>query len=391
MIPAVGAVTAILAGFGIVALDHATEARLGFQGDAEAARSILSTIAAAMITFTGLVFSITIVALQLASAQFSPRVMRTFLRDRTSKLALATFVATFGFAFTVMRSTRADSVPGISVTIAIVLVFASTAVFIYYINHTAHAIRAVAIIDSVGSETRQRIEALFPLEPPAHFPEPDLTGDHIAVTNDGDPGVIIGFDSDRIVSAASEQDAVVVLHAGVGDFVPTGAPLYESYGTASLCDVSDFISLGQERTMQQDAAFGLRQLVDLASKALSPGINDPTTAGQAIDQIHDLLRRLVMRPLEPGRAADAEGAVRLVFPAMGWADYVALAVDEIRIYGAGSLQVMRQLHEMLEDLLALASDERRPPLREQLVLLAAASERELVDARDRRFLGSSPG
>ena len=135
---------------------------------------MLSTIAAAMITFTGLVFSITIVALQLASGQFSPRVMRAFLRDNAGKVALATFVATFSFAFTVMRSTQADAVPGISVTLAIVLVFASIGVFIHYINHTAHSIRASAIIESVASETRSTIVDVLPDERAPDLPAPEF-------------------------------------------------------------------------------------------------------------------------------------------------------------------------------------------------------------------------
>jgi uncharacterized membrane protein len=139
--------------------------------------------------------------------------------------------------------------------------------------------------------------------------------------------------------------------------------------------------------MQQDAAFGLRQLVDLAARALSPGINDPTTAVQAIDQIHDALRRLAIRPLHSGRVTDDDGVVRLVHPVMAWEDFISLAVDEIRIYGAGSLQVLRRLRGMLDDLLRVVDDSRRPPLRVQLGLLAAAAEREFPDARDRRVAG----
>ncbi len=389
VIPAAGASLAVLAGFGTIALDHATGAELGFTGGADAARSVLSTIAAAMITFTGLVFSITIVALQLASGQFSPRVMRTFLRDNSSKVALATFVATFSYAFTVLRATRADDVPGISVNVAIVLIFASVAVFIRYIDHTAHAIRAAAIIDAVADETRASVERLYPADagPVAAMPELD-DDDMIVVANSRGPGVVTGFDGERIVSRAAAAGGLVVLHAGVGDFVPTGAPLLHLHRTdPRACAVETCVALGRERTMQQDVAFGLRQLVDLAAKALSPGINDPTTAVQAIDQLHDLLRRLATRPLPLGRMTDGDGVVRFVFPTMRWDDYVSLAVDEIRIYGADSLQILRRLRSMLEDLLSIADDQRRGPLREQLRLLSAAAEREFPDARDRRAAG----
>ena len=162
------------------------------------------------------------------------------------------------------------------------------------------------------------------------------------------------------MAAAKGAGAVVVLRVGIGDFVPTGAPLLDLHGAdADGCAVTDCISFARERTMHQDPAFGLRQLVDLAAKALSPGINDPTTAVQAIDQIHDILRRLAPRPLPAGRQADDAGHARLIFPTMDWDDFLSLAVDEIRLYGAGSLQVTRRLRGMLEDLLTIVSEDRR--------------------------------
>ncbi len=394
VIPAIGAALAVATGFGTVALDHATVDEYGFTGNADAARSVLSTIATAMITFTGLVFSITIVALQLASGQFSPRVMRTFLRDNASKVALATFVATFSYAFTVLRATRADDVPGISVNLAIILVFVSVAVFVHYINHTAHSIRASAIIAAVAEETRASIERLHPAEASTPPQMPDVGNDGVVVANADGPGVVTNVNSSLIVARAATSGAVVVMRVGVGDFVASGAPLLELHGAEpEACRIADCILLGRERTMQQDAAFGLRQLVDLAVKALSPGINDPTTAVQAIDQIHDILRRLAGRPTPCGRFADDDGVVRLVLPSMQWDDFVALAIDEIRIYGADSLQVLRRLRSMLEDLLTVAGEQRRSALREQLRLLSAAAEREFPDARDRRAagLGDTPG
>ena len=393
VIPATGALLAVLGGFVTVAIDHATSSELGFSGGDQAARSVLSTIAAAMITFTGLVFSIMIVALQLASAQFSPRIMRTFLRDRSSKVALATFVATFSYAFTVLRVTRVDDVPGLSVNVAIILVFVSVGVFIHYINHSAHAIRAAAIIEAVAAEARSTINRNYPDEDPVEAREPDLSRAPTVMVNERGPGVVTGFDRSRIVERASAMNAIVVLRVGVGDFVPNGAPMLDLYCDASEgCEIPTYISLGRERTMQQDAAFGLRQLVDMAAKALSPGINDPTTAVQAIDQIHDLLRRLASRPMPPGRVADDDGVTRLVFPSMGWEEFVALACDEIRIYGASSIQVLRRMRGMLADLLSVVADDRRPPLLEQMDLLSAAAEREFGDERDRRIarLGADP-
>jgi uncharacterized membrane protein len=380
------AALAVAGGFGAVAIDHGTSAHLGFGGGVDGARSILATIAAAMITFTGLVFSITIVTLQLASSQFSPRVMRTFLRDRTTKLALSTFVATFVFALTVLRATRADAVPGIAVTLSIVLVLVSMGVFIHYIHHTAHAIRAVAVIESVAAETRACIDRNYPADvrPPRPVSSADDDSRAIVLTHDGDPGIVTGFDVGRLVAWGSSARASVRLRPGVGDFVPAGAPLLEVRGIAAPDRaVLACITIGPERTMQQDVAFGLRQLVDLASKALSPGINDPTTAVQAIDQIHDLLRRLALRPMLPGHSADTEGVVRLEYPTMTWPDYVSLGLDEVRIYGSGSLQVLRRLHYLVDDLLTIVEPGRSPPLHQQQLLLTAIADRTFSDAHDR--------
>ncbi|MBA2506993.1 MAG: DUF2254 domain-containing protein [Thermoleophilaceae bacterium] len=388
VVPALAALLAVGLALGTIAIDRSTGARLGFEGGAEAARSVLSTIAAAMITFTGLVFSITIVALQLASGQLSPRVMRAFLRDRTSKIALGTFVATFAFAFTALRATRDDAVPGISVTIAILLVFASVGVFIHYINHTAHAIRASAVIETVAAEARESLERNYPAQQPAAASEPATASEPTLVHNRAGPGLVTGINAPRMVAIAAAADAVVVMRAGPGDFVPADAPLLELHGAAPEdCDVLDCISLGEERTMQQDAAFGFRQLVDLAIRALSPGVNDPTTAIQAIDQIHDLLRRLATRQMPAGRICDEDGTVRVAYPSVGWEDFVSLALDEVRIYGAGSLQVHRRLNELIGDVAAIAPAERRPPLRVQAELLTAAAQREFPDAHDREAAG----
>ncbi len=388
VIPALSVVLAVVAGVALSGLDRSAGDPFAFGGGAVAARSILTTIAAAMITFTGLVFSITIVALQLAGGQYSPRVMRTFLRDRTSKLALATFVATFSFALTVLRATRGDAIPGISVNVAIILVFVSVGVFIHYINHTAHAIRAAAIIESVAAETRDCIERVYPQDRREIAPATEEPGDGATLANDGRPGVVTDLDVEGIVACAVAAGGLVTLRVGVGDFVPTGGALLDVRAPdPSRVDPRPFVRLARERTMQMDPAFGIRQLVDLATRALSPGINDPTTAVQALDQIHDILRRLVTRPLPPGRAADADGVLRLSYATPTWADFVSLGTDEIRICGAASLQVHRRLRSMLEDLLQLADAQRRPPLTEQLTLLDAAAQREFADARDRRMAG----
>lgn len=390
VIPMTLAGLSILAGLATLELDDAVDTSLGFSGGPESARSVLSTIAASMITFTGLVFTVTIVALQLASGQFSPRVMRTFLRDRTSKLALAMFVSTFTYSFVVLRAVREDLVPGISINIAIGLVLVSVALFIHYIHHIVHLIRASSVVASVGAETRHAINRLYPEEreeppSPTTFSSPKRY-----IESSRDSGIVTSFNSKRLVAIARRDDQVIELLPSVGDFMPYGGNLFAVHGGDETRDVAadeieSAVGIESERTMQQDVAFGIRQLVDMASKALSPGINDPTSAVQSIDYIHASLRMLGTRPFPVGRYADEDGVVRLVVPTVSWSGYVSLAVDEIRNYGSDSLQVLRRLRAMLEELRRAVPEERRAPLDEELELLAATAERSFSDEHDRRL------
>ena len=347
-----------------------------FSGGPESARSILSTIAAAMLSFTGLVFSVTMLVLQLASSQLSPRVTRTFLRDRKNQVVLGVFVATFVYALLVLREVRSELetlfVPSIAVWWAFILLLASVVAFIYYIDHMAHAMRASTVIASVADETRSAIERRYPTpvgaEPPTALPVPEVTS---AILGPETPGILQAVDFERLCEIAERADAVLELAEEVGDAVPGSAPIVRVRGGASVDDdeVRSAMTFGDERTMDQDPAFGLRQLVDIADRALSPGINDPTTATQVIDQLHDLLRRLGGRQIPSPQRVDASGALRVIAPTRDWDAHVALACDEIRTYGAGSIQVVRGLRRMLDDLETVVPDERKAVIRRQRDLL----------------------
>jgi uncharacterized membrane protein len=348
-----------------------------FGGTAEGAQNVLSVIATSMLTFTGLVFSITMLVLQAASSQLSPRVMRTFLRDRGNQVVLGLFVATFVYTLLVLHEVRAPSEPGggfvpsLSILVAFVLLLGSVGAFIWYIDHMAHAIRASTVIASVWAETTAAIDRLYPepigaeaetqAEPWQRHGEPD----HVVVSPGA--GTLVGIDEERLVSAASQADRLLELLPSVGEFVPEGAPLARLWGTwdeAAVDDVRGAVGIGSERTLKQDAAFGLRQLVDIALRALSPGINDPSTAVLALDRLHDLLRRLAVRRF-PSRERAVDGTVRLVLSRPGWDDYVRLAVDEIRQAGDGQIQVDRRLRSMLEDLRSIAPEGRLAVLRQE--------------------------
>ncbi len=391
---------------------HVIDRRLGdgeplsiaFRGDASSAQQVLSTVASSTMTFTGLVFSITVVALQLASSQFSPRVMRTFFRDLGTKVSLGVFVATFVYALLVLRTVRPEVeggdgfVPGLSISVAFALVLCSLATFVYYVNHVAHSIRAVAIIDAVAAETREAIRANHPSEPPGPAPELPARPPDLVIEFDHGPGALLGVDEDDLVRVAARHQCLLRLRPLVGDFLPSGVPLFDVWsddptrppGIASR-EVLRLVGVGRERTMRQDIAFGFRQLVDMAERALSPAVNDPTTAVQALDRIHDLLRRLAVRPTPTGAHHDGDGRLRLLVPVRSWDDQVGLALDEIRRYGDGSLQVQRRMRALIDDLSTVVAADRRGALERQRRLLDAGAQRAFADDEDLSAAGGSVG
>ncbi len=343
-----------------------------FGGTAEGARSILSTIAQSMLSFTALVFTVTMLVLQIASSQLSPRVMRTFLRDRGNQVVLGLFVATFVYTLVVLRDIRTPVdgvdgfVPGIAVSGAFVLLLASVGAFIYYIDHMAHAIRATTVMDSIANETSATIERMLP-DPwgtgMAGDREP-RPGSSTSDVRTAGRGVVVAVDDSAIIKLAVD-DRVVTLVPMVGDAVSEGAPLFQLSGRWDDPDIDRLrrtVSLGQERTLQQDVAFGIRQLVDIALRALSPGTNDPTTAVQALDRIDDLLHKVAVRRFPAQVQCDAAGVPRLWMVWPTWASYLLLATEEILHAGVEQPRVARRLRKMLEDLAPIAPTARRRPI-----------------------------
>ena len=305
-IPAAMVLGIAIVGRGIAELDqHGVEIPGTFRGNASSAQTLLATIAASTLTMTTLVLSITIVALQLASQQFSPRVMRTFFRDPGTKVALGVFLSTTVYALLVLRIVvpagegRPEHLPALSVTLAFALMICSLGAFLYYLNHVAHSIRAVHIMEAVAAETRRAIrgrhvsdEGLAAGEWPERAPD-------LIIASEQPPGAVVGIDEDDLVRLAAAQGVRIEIIPHVGDYLASMTPLARVWSDdatpppTTAADITQFIGLGRERTMRQDVAFGFRQLVDIAEKALSPAVNDPTTATQAIDRIHDLLRRIL--------------------------------------------------------------------------------------------------
>ena len=394
-VPLVCLIAATALALGLIQIDQRIAnggGSVGFAGGPGAAREILSTIASSTLTLAALVFSITILALQLTSTQFSPRALRTFLSDRRTQLSLGIFVSTFFYALVALREVRGGEeieetfVPGVTITGAFGLAVLSVGTFIYYIHHVSQSIRVITIIRRIGEDTTEAIDRQFP-----ESPLPDVAGPPASPTRriirSDKCGVLADLDVDELVKEAARADVVVEVVPAIGDFVPCGAPLLRVVGDGEVDEkrLRMALLLQIERTMRSDPQYGLRQLVDIAEKALSPGFNDPSTAVQCLDQVHDLLRRLATRPFPSGRHADDDGTLRTVVPVPSWSDYVHLGLDEVRHWGAGSIQVHQRLRRVIDDLLTVAEGDRRAALFEQRQLLVARladlepTERRLAD------------
>ncbi|WP_372727659.1 DUF2254 domain-containing protein [Nocardioides sp.] len=371
VVPTLWCLGAVAMGLAIPQIERDSPGALPFlfQGGASGARTVLSSIAGAMISVTGLVFSITIVVLQLASSQFSPRVLRTFLESRITQHTLGVFAASFLYSLTVLRSvidTESSSVPQVGVTVAYLLVLGAVGMFLAFIHHITQSISVTNVIRQAADETRRLLHR--GQEEARHHPEtipdlPHLGGQHTVLASTS--GYLDTIDQSVLCSAATEHESRIELLYPLGSFVVEGAPVALVHGGGSGdvdWDARVHAGLGyaHDRSMQQDISFGVRRLVDIAERALSPGINDPTTAVQVIHELHDILRRMVVaRDPYPVRHDDT-GAVRLVTRDWTFAQFLDLAVDEIAHYGADSLQIPRRLDEMLLDLETAATPRHRP-------------------------------
>lgn len=348
---------------------------------------ILTTIAASMVSLAALVLTITMVVVQLAMGQFSPRIVQRILRDKPSQLAIGLFVATFVHAILAVREVinngdGTGQVPGIAVVTAFLLVLVSIAVLVVYVHHIGQALRVSALIELVGKETRKLLDRKYPDKGLALEPESGSA----PVVRARKSGVITKIGSEDLVEEARRAGCLLELVPALGEFVPAGAPLFQVHGEPIGLDedrLHDALILALEPTLDEDVAYGVRLLVDIAERSLADSpFQDPTTAVQAIDRLHDLLRQLARRPFPDGRYCDEEGDQRLAVVAMTWEAYVHLAFDEIRLAAAGSPQVSRRLKAALTDLRSIAPPERVGILDDQLELLVAATERSMEDERD---------
>ncbi|WP_170839397.1 DUF2254 domain-containing protein [Micromonospora halophytica] len=379
LVPAVFAVSAVVLAVGLSVLELRLALPIGgiLPSGPAGARSLLSSIITAMISFTALVFSITVVALQLASSQYSPRVLRTFLQDRVIQITLGTFVATFLFAMVVLAALpdrAAGRLPELSLAASMALVLCSTAVFIYYLHHITTVMRVSHIIAAIGVQTRRCLDAdRSGDEGDEGDGEPEHAGQICQVIGALGPGMIVDVDVDLLAEIARRHRCAISVVPVPGDFVAEGAPLLHVHPVGDQPpapldpgDTVQGVSISVERTPGQDIGFGLRQLADIAERALSPGINDVTTAERAVREAHDLLRRLAVRPRLPRVVHDDDGTVRAVARRQSFDSLLAVAVDDVAYAGRDQPRITRALVEMLRDLTTVALPEHLPAVRRRL-------------------------
>ena len=390
-------VAAIVAAVILVRLLNALEAAMGWQSgfDADTMRAVLGNLAGAMFTFIVFVCSSLLLVVQLASAQLTPRIIGVLFRDRVTKITLSMFVFTFTFAIAALLRIG-DFVPLLTTQIAGYSSAACLGLFLFMIDRISTLLRPSGALESVASQAHQVIDNVyprrlidFPVRPAKMIDKPFDAPAHTVVSTKA--GVVLAFDVQGLVALATRHDCVIELAPQVGNFVAPGDPLFHVYDGAGVPydSLRHSIALGAERTMEQDPAFALRVVVDIASKGLSPAINDPTTAVLAIDQIHHLLRHIGGRRLDNEQVRDATGRLRLIYRTPDWEDFVALAVTEIRQFGATSIQVARRLRAMLDDLIQRLPEDRTPLLRQELKLLQRSVERCFPDPEDQALAAVS--
>ncbi len=397
-IPVLAIVVAVAVGIVIPQLDLRVDSDLPtgvgsavFNGGADTARSVLSSIAGSLITATSLTFSLTVVALQLASSQASPRVLRLFARDRQVHLTLAAFLGTFAYSLTVLRTVRNDTdevpefVPRIAITAAFVLTLLSVIMLVVFLAHLASQLRLETIVKDIHGETDETIDLIagsvadLPAYP-HRFSTPQNATSILATSS----GFITSLDRTGLLDVASERGLVIEEVRRVGDNVVDGTPLarwWRSGNSSTPLDhdaIADEVrtahKIGYERTAAQDIDFGVQQIVDIGVRALSPGINDPITAVNALGHLGALVTRIVTMPTTPAALADSDGTLRVVTRRVLPGETVHLALSQIRHYGATDAVLVRRFLQVISDLAYTCDD---PAVTDALRYQLAALDRQL--------------
>jgi uncharacterized membrane protein len=390
-IPAIYAAVAMAAALAFPRFESRIFPGLVSQVSTSAATAIYSAIASGMIALTGIVFSLTFVMVQFSATAYSPRLVMWIARDPVMSHALGVFTATFLYAIAALAGVDRNGsgkVPFVSAWVVIGLLLASVGMFVALI-HRVGLLQVNRMLVFTGDQGRRVITTLYPRSKSTAFTtgSDDFRALPRAQTlfHHGRPRSIRAVDVGAFVNLAKVSGGVIEMVAAVGDTVVELTPFLRVYGAERLDEqkLRDKVELGDERTFEQDPKYAVRLLVDIAIKALSPAINDPTTAVQALDQIEDLLLRLGQRHLEIGRYCDSDGKLRLVVPFPTWDDLLRLAFDEICSYGSSSVQVMRRMNALVTDLTQAVPEERRPALKYWDARLKTTIARSFADGEER--------
>lgn len=388
--PVLYAIGAVALGLAVPRLEAAFLPGLSAPVGAGPAMAVLSAIASGTLPLTGLVFSLAFVMVQFSATAYSPRLVSWLASSALMHHSLGIFTATFLYALAALAwidRGGTGKVPLLTVWLAIVLLLASVVVFIMLVERLT-MLQISRVLAFAGDRGREVIARDYrPLDTAGPAGSVDLPPQTQVVLHRGGPLIIQAVDVPGMVALAVRERAVFSLAWAVGDTVMEGMPLLRVHGTAAPIAeprLRRLVQLGPERTFAQDPKYALRLLVDIAIKALSPAINDPTTAVQALDQVEDLLMRLGRSDLAAGQVRDASGSLRLVVPVPSWEDFLVLAFDEIRYCGASSIQVMRRMRALLEELPEHVPAERRPALVSYLERVDKGIQRAFEDADDRK-------
>lgn len=412
-LPTVMTVLAASAALLAVWLDEVLQSRglgeLGwaYSGSAEGARQLLATVAGSMVTVAGVVFSVTVVALSLTSSQFGPRLLRNFMRDRGNQVVLGTFIATFVYCLLVLRTVRGQNggefVPNLAVSLAILFALASLGVLIYFIHHASASMQAPQVIANVSAELHASIDTLFPENLGGGSEEHEVSQDNgdlpdnfereaqpVTATSDGYVQLI---DDVRLMQLATEKDLLLCVVHRPGDFVVNGDHLAIVWSNHQVEDLDEEVrktfALGHQQTPTQDIECAVNQLVEVAVRALSPGINDPFTAMTCVDQLGAALCRLATRSIPSPYRRDDNGRVRVIAYPLTFAEVANIAFRQIRQYGRTSTAVLVRLLEVIAMVMAHTrrEEDRAALLRQALLIKQSAEalpqEADRVDVTDR--------
>ncbi|MFN7138189.1 MAG: DUF2254 domain-containing protein [Limisphaerales bacterium] len=396
-IPSIMVILSGLLAVGLIRLDSELEADLSdkwphvFGVGTDGVRGILEAIAGSMITVTGVVFSVVIVALSQAAHQYTPRILRNFMRDKGTQIVLGTFVSVFTYCLIVLRTIRSgeeDSfVPDISTATAILLAIISIGVLIYFINHISENLQVSSINQSIADETLSAIKTIYPREKPPQPPFEVSAREKVKIINCKGNGYIQGI-SPKLADFAASLQVLLRVEKHVGEFATTGEPLISVIGTKQLTEkeekeLDDYFIIAEFRTIDQDPAYGIRQLVDIALKALSPSLNDNATAANCLDHLGSILCCLVQRE-DPPSVEWKDRQPTVLWTRVNVTTMIEKALVEIRQSAKGNHATTMHMLRIIRSVLRVArKDIYKHRLLQEVYCLAEQTEETITPAADR--------